>query len=698
MGVVASRTLVPFSILIVVLLLAIAFPRLAEGSRSKADLTREEFAKLLTGRVPPELERQFHEALGALSPPEPMSFPTRFDWRDSLALSPVRDQECGDCWAQAAVAAVESQMRIYDGDTTLLSVQQAIDCNYFNASCSGGWPHSVYTLYKMVGAVTEDAYPYVGLDNPCAQDTCDFILNTEGWHFIDTTEVSIKSQLMSHGPLVAWMEAWTDMGDYTGGCFERYGPTPYGHLVLIAGWDDAMCDGAGAWLIKNSWGTGWGEDGYGWIKFDVGRIGYLAMLVNYTPRQEASVLYESFTLDDSAGDADGRPDPGETLTMSVTLRNIRWGVATNVSATIMTTTPGVEVLTGSATFPDIGSGAAEQSHAPHFVFSVDGTVDCGDRIHFILSMTSDQGPSTARFDMATGYYETVFLDAAEVDTGWTNAPDDDAVYGIWGIGDPRGSLLGDSMFVQPELDHTPGGGFKAYLTQNAKRHKPPDQRDVDGGKTTYISPVLDVSDYASARLRYWLWYTNDTDSISPPDDTLLVDISADAGSTWVNLETVSSSNRSWDEREFEIRDFIPLTGGLRLRFTASDYGADNTVEAAIDDVEVIACPDEDPAGVEENVNVDTPEQVELLGSRHNPFANSTHVFFELPRRMHVSIRVYDSAGRLTADILSRIKSAGVHSVPWDGRTASGTRAAPGMYFIRLEAGGAARTAKAVLVR
>ena len=67
-----------------------------------------------------------------------MTFPTNFDWRDSLAMSPVRDQECGDCWAQAAVAAVESQMRIYDGDTTLLSVQQTIDCNYFNASCSGG--------------------------------------------------------------------------------------------------------------------------------------------------------------------------------------------------------------------------------------------------------------------------------------------------------------------------------------------------------------------------------------------------------------------------------------------------------------------------------------------------------------------------------------------------------------------------------
>lgn len=144
--------------------------------------------------------------------------------------------------------------------------------------------------------------------------------------------------------------------------------------------------------------------------------------------------------------------------------------------------------------------------------------------------------------------------------------------------------------------------------------------------------------------------------------------------------------------------FQALTDGFRLRVTASDYGADNTVEAAIDDIEIIACPDEDPAGVEENVNVDTPEQVRLLGSRHNPFANSTHIFFDLPRRMHVSIRVYDSTGRLTADILSRIKGARIHSVPWNGCTASRMRAAPGMYFMRLEAEEVTRTAKAVLVR
>jgi hypothetical protein len=358
----------------------------------------------------------------------------------------------------------------------------------------------------------------------------------------------------------------------------------------------------------------------------------------------------------------------------------------------------VEVLTGSATFPDIGSGAAEQSHAPHFMFSVDDTVDCGERIHFILSMTSDQGSSTARFDIAAGYYETVFFDPAEEDIGWTNAPDDDAVYGIWGLGDPQGSLLGDSVFVQAELDHTPRGGFRAYLTQNAKRHKPPDQRDVDGGKTTYMSPVVDLSGYASASLRYWLWYTNDTDSIAPPDDELVVDISPDSGETWLNLETVSDSERRWVEKEFEIADYVPLTGGLRLRFTASDYGSDNTVEAAIDDIEIIACPDQDPAGAEENVNVDTPEKIELLGSRHNPFANSTHIFFGLPRRMQVSVRVYDTAGRLTRELLNQIRSAGFHSVPWDGRTGSGTRAGPGVYFVRMEAEGTALTTKVVLAR
>ena len=668
------------------------------GSATASKISEQELRNILTGRVPAELESRFKRAIETLPPLAPMDFPSYFDWRDSLALSPVRDQECGDCWAQAAVAAMESQMRIYDGDTTLLSVQQAIDCNYFNASCSGGWPHSVFTLYKMVGAVTQDCYPYVGLDTPCAQDTCDFILNTEGWHFIDTTEVSIKTHLMSHGPLVAWMEAWTDMGDYTGGCYENYDPTPYGHLVLICGWDDAMCDSAGAWLIKNSWGEGWGEEGYGWIKYDVGRLGYLAMIIDYTPREQARLVHETHVLDDSSGDGDGRPDPGETVTMPVSLRNIRWGAATNVSASIITTTPGVEVLTGSATFPDIEGGETEQSHAPHFVFSVDDTVDCGSRIHFILSMTSDQGPSTARFDMPTGYYETVFSDRAEVGMGWTNAPDDDAVYGMFGVGDPKGSLLGDSMFVQPELDHTPGGGFNAYFTQNAKRHRETDWRDVDGGKTTYMSPVVDVSGYTSARLNYWRWYTNDTDSLAPPDDQWTVDISPDSGQTWVNLETETSSDRRWVQKEFEIGSYIPLTDRVRMRFVASDYGADNTVEAAVDDIEIIACPDNDPAGVEENVTVDTPEQIELLGSRHNPFANSTHIFFELPRRMQVSIKVYDAQGRLTNELSSRMLGAGYHAVPWDGRTLSGVQAASGVYFVRLEAEGVARTAKVVRAR
>jgi hypothetical protein len=666
------------------------------GDPSATDRPSQEFTKLLTGEVPPELDRRYRKALCALPPLAPLELPSRFDWRDSLIMSPVRDQECGDCWAQAAVAAVESQMRMRDGDTTLLSVQQAIDCNYFNASCSGGWPHSVYTLYKMVGAVSDDCYPYAGFDMACAQDTCDFILNTDGWEFIDSTEVSIKTHVMSHGPLVAWMEAWPDMGGYAGGCYENYDPTLYGHLILISGWDDAMCDGYGAWLIKNSWGSGWGENGYGWIKYDVGRIGYLATIVQYTPREEAKLVYQSYSLDDSSGDGDGRPDPGETVTIAVTLRNIRWGTATGASATVISTTPGVEVLTGSATFPDIASGETAESDAPHFAFTVHDTVDCGARLNFILSMTSDQGLSTARLDMAAGYYNVIFSDPAEVNLGWVRDPGDDAVYGTWLLTDPQGSLLGDSVFVQSELDHTPGNGFRAYITQNAKRYRPPDQRDVDGGRATLISPAMDLSGYHSARLTYWRWYTNDTDTLNPPDDYWLAEISSDSGGTWIDLENTWAGLREWVQKEFRVEDYIPLTDRVLLRFIASDYGADNTVEAAVDDIEIVACTEEDPAGVEENVAVDTPEHVTLLGSRHNPFANSTHIFFGLPQRVCVSLRVYDARGRVIRELPGGIKSAGYHSVRWDGRTQSGAPASPGVYFVMLEAGSEARTAKVVL--
>jgi hypothetical protein len=100
--------------------------------------------------------------------------------------------------------------------------------------------------------------------------------------------------------------------------------------------------------------------------------------------------------------------------------------------------------------------------------------------------------------------------------------------------------------------------------------------------------LIDLSPYASAHLDYWRWYSNDT--AGAPDDVWRVDASGDSGASWAALEDVAMSNRAWMPVDVDLGDLIVLSEEVRLRFTASDYGAESVVEAAVDDITVTACP------------------------------------------------------------------------------------------------------------
>jgi hypothetical protein len=665
------------------------------GHTPISDLSPEEFDALLGLRVPDDYEERLADVRRKPPAYAPLDLPSRFDWTDSSGVSLVRRQFCGDCWAQCAVASVESKMRIFDGDTRRLSVQQAIDCNYGGSSCNGGWWGDVYDMYRVVGAIKRSHYPYVGSDQSCYEDTCRILTTVDGWDYVDTTVVSLKTHLMSNGPMAIGITVLNDFGYYTGGCYENPGGGPINHGVLLVGWDDSMCGGEGAWHIKNSWGTSWGEDGYAWVKYGNVNIGAFAAIVYYTPRDHAKLVYQSNIIDDSAGDGDGKPDAGETIALPVSIANEGWEHATNVSATIMTSTPGVQILTTSATFPDVADGATEQSDAPHFSFSIDGSLLCGVRIHFIISMTSDQGMSTGTFDMLVGDAEIAFSDDAADDLGWSlSAAGDDATAGLWKRRKPTGSF-GDSMLVQTERDHTPGDEIRCFVTSNIDRNFGPATMDVDNGKTTLTSPVIDLSGYASANLRYWRWYTNDTGGAS--GDVWVVDVSADSGTSWVSLENVTESVRDWVEMEFDLGDHVSLTDRIVIRFIASDYDDDSVVEAAVDDIEIAACL-ADVSGLEDPGIRRVPEEVVLFGSETNPFTGSTHIFYAVPRRMEVNLRIYDARGRLTSELVGAAVGEGYHSAVWEGRSTGGEKVSPGVYFIHLEAEGIARTAKVVFVR
>jgi hypothetical protein len=304
------------------------------------------------------------------------------------------------------------------------------------------------------------------------------------------------------------------------------------------------------------------------------------------------LAYLSCVIDDSAGDADGIAEPGETVALRVSLANERWDTATGVTATLMSLTPGVQVLiTGSTTFPDVPGAGTAESNPPHYSVQVDPAVTCGTRAHFVLSIECDQGTFSDNccFDIGDAV-EVVFADDAEAAAGWAHgAPEDDATSGAWVRKNPRGSITADAVLVQAERDHSPGTSVTAFVTSNTSRAFFPDFADVDGGKLTLMTPVFDLSDRGTALARYWKWYTNDTGD-SLPDDVWTVDVSADSGLTWVNLETQTESHREWRQSEFDLGQYIPLTAQVMLRFIASDYGDDSTVEAAVDDFEITGCP------------------------------------------------------------------------------------------------------------
>jgi hypothetical protein len=192
-----------------------------------------------------------------------------------------------------------------------------------------------------------------------------------------------------------------------------------------------------------------------------------------------------------------------------------------------------------------------------------------------------------------GDFSTLLSHDFEADQGWTVGDvGDDATTGVWERGDPQGTVASGSQ-VQPEDDHTPNPGVNCYATQLAAGTSA-GTYDVDGGKTTLFSPVIDLSGESVALATYWRWYTNNLGA-SPGSD--IWEVQVNDGNGWVYLENTTSSANSWKQHIFRLNDYIDLTDQVQFRFIASDEGDGSLVEAAVDDFEIlgISTPDISPS-------------------------------------------------------------------------------------------------------
>lgn len=195
------------------------------------------------------------------------------------------------------------------------------------------------------------------------------------------------------------------------------------------------------------------------------------------------------------------------------------------------------------------------------------------------------GGSASPMSFVVGVEQTLaFWDfEASTDEGWTGGiASDDATTGQWERDDPNPTA------AQPGNDTTPNPGVNCWFTgQQASSSL--GGNDVDGGTTTLLSPILDMTGYVGVRVAYQRWYSNDEGS-APNADTFKVGISNDGGSTWKNAETVgptgTQASGGWFEGFFTVDTILPLTSQMQFRFRASDKGSGSIVEAAVDDVSV----------------------------------------------------------------------------------------------------------------
>ena len=234
---------------------------------------------------------------------------------------------------------------------------------------------------------------------------------------------------------------------------------------------------------------------------------------------------------------------------------------------------------------DIGSG--------DFTASFPATI-CGDSLSWFVSARSTNGvrwkdlesaPVQSHTAVAANAIVLDLLDDAESSAGWTvGDPSDTATTGLWVNDNPIGTT------AQPEDDHTPAPGVNCWVTGQGSVGGATGAADVDGGATTLLSPIYDLSAADMGRVSYWRWYSNDL--FSNVDDSFLVDISDDAGASWVSLEILApgdaQASGGWFEAVFNIGDFVSLTSQIQLRFIADDSGNGSWVEAAIDDFAVQA--------------------------------------------------------------------------------------------------------------
>jgi C1A family cysteine protease len=224
------------------------------GVNQFSDLTREEFSAIYLGyNWNPNRERHVQLL-------DERNVPTTVDWRTNGAVTAIKNQgQCGACWSFSTTGALEGLNFINTGNLVSLSEQQLVDCSssYGNQGCNGGLMDSAFKYVKAKGVETEATYPYTAKSGTCKYVASKTVFKNTGYSDVTVNSPTQLQAAVAKGPVSIAIEAdQSAFQQYTGGIISSNCGTSLDHGVLIVGY------GSNYWIVKNSWGTSWGLQGY----------------------------------------------------------------------------------------------------------------------------------------------------------------------------------------------------------------------------------------------------------------------------------------------------------------------------------------------------------------------------------------------------------------------------------------------------
>lgn len=209
--------------------------------------------------------------------------PSELDWRNEGRVTNIKDQDpCGSCWAFGTIGNLEGLYKAKKGKLKSFSEQMLIDCFAQNDPCNGGGgysPNDAIDWIKKNGIMEESAYPYAKKKQTCNKKPDLYVnLKVKSYNilanFSPVNEEKIAEFLYQNGPLIVGLNANT-LQNYKSGILDssdsQCDPNGINHIVTLIGYGNEK--GKDYWIVKNSWGENFGENGYFRIRKGKGTCG-----------------------------------------------------------------------------------------------------------------------------------------------------------------------------------------------------------------------------------------------------------------------------------------------------------------------------------------------------------------------------------------------------------------------------------------